>query len=118
MSSPDHLHSDPDDRLVFRRGKLRKREDDEVKMMRDAIESLADVPRVKGILLELGRFYNPVTNAAVVSPETRRRVIALLEEGDPDGARTILEAQLVEYLKMADPPAHPPTRTDPPSNCR
>ena len=109
MSSPDHLHSDPDERLVFRRGKLRKREDDEVKMMRDAIASLADVPRVKGILLELGRFYNPVTNAAVVSSDTRRRVVALLEEGDPDGARTILEAQLAEYLQMADPPAAGPT---------
>jgi DNA-binding GntR family transcriptional regulator len=103
---------DPAERLVFRRGKLRKREDDEVKMMRDALASLADVPRVKGILLELGRFYNPVTNAAVVSPDTRRRLVTLLEEGDPDGARTILEAHLAEFLKMGDPPATTNTATD------
>ena len=68
----------PDDGLVFRRGKLRKREDDEVRMMREALESLADVPRVGRLLLELGRFYNPVTNAAVLGPETRHRILTLL----------------------------------------
>jgi hypothetical protein len=102
---PDHVHGDPDDRLVFRRGKLRKREDDEVRMMRDALANLLDVPRVKGILLELGRFYNPVTNAPVVPADTRQRVVTLLEAGDPDSARALLEAHLAEYLKMADPPA-------------
>lgn len=99
---PDHLHGDPDDRLVFRRGKLRKREDDEVRMLREALENLADVPRVKGILLELSRFYNPVTNSSVVNPETRRRVIGFLEAGDQNAAKVLLEAQLAEYLKMDD----------------
>ena len=40
---PDHLHEDPNAGLVFRRGKLRKREDDEVRMMREALANLADV---------------------------------------------------------------------------
>ena len=102
---PDHVHSDPDDRLVFRRGKLRKREDDEVRMMREALANLADLPRVKGILLELARFYNPVTNGPVVTPDIRRRVVTLLESGDPDSARAVLETQLAEYLKTGDPPA-------------
>ena len=31
-------------------------------MLREALENLVDVPRVKRILLELSRFYNPVTN--------------------------------------------------------
>ena len=105
---PDHSHRDPDDRLVFRRGKLRKREDDEVKMMREALANLADVQRVKGILIELGRFYNPVSNAPVVDPDTRRRVVTLLDAGDPDGARAVLECHLAEYLKQADPPAAGP----------
>ena len=99
----------PGNRLVFRRGKLRKREDDEVKMMREALANLADVPRVKRLLMELGRFYNPVTNAPVVGPDTRRRIVALLGAEDPDGARTVLEAHLAEYLKLADPPASGPT---------
>ena len=95
---------DPNDRLVFRRGKLRPRENDEVRMMRDALAHLDDLPRVKGILLELGRFYNPVTNASVVVPDLRRRVVDLLEAGDAEGARTLLDAHLAEYQKMDDRP--------------
>ena len=104
---PEH-HGDPNDRLVFRRGKLRTREDDEVRMMREAIANLGDLPRVRAILLELGRFYNPVTNASVVGADLRRRVLVLLEAGDTDGARARLEAHLVEYRKMDDRPATPP----------
>ncbi len=99
---PDHIDGDPNDRLVFRRGKLRKREDDEVRMLREALENLVDVPRVKRILLELSRFYNPVTNKPVMSLETRRRVVGLLEAGDPDAAKVLLEAHLAEYLRMDD----------------
>jgi hypothetical protein len=101
---PEH-HDDPNDRLVFRRGKLRPRENDEVRMMREALASLDDLPRVKEILLELGRFYNPVTNGSVVAPDLRRRVVGLLEDGDDQGARALLEAYLTEYQKMDDRPA-------------
>jgi len=103
---PDPLHEDPNGGLVFRRGKLRKREDDEVRMMREALANLADVPRVKRILLELGRFYNPVTNATVLGPEIFRAVVTRLDAGDADGARAVLEAHLAEYVKLDDrPPA-------------
>jgi DNA-binding GntR family transcriptional regulator len=105
----NHLHGDPDDRLVFRRGKLRKREDDEVRMMREALAHLTDLPRVKRLLLELGRFYNPVTNAPVLGPATRQAVIGRLEAGDPDGAQAVLEAHLAEYLKLDDRRSAGPT---------
>jgi hypothetical protein len=98
---------DPDQGLVFRRGKLRKREDDEVRMMREALANLDDVPRVGRILLELGRFYNPVTNRPVVSAETRRAVLMRLDAADRDGAREVLDAHLGEYLKMDTPPSGP-----------
>jgi DNA-binding GntR family transcriptional regulator len=100
---PEHA-DDPNDRLVFRRGKLRPRENDEVRMLREALEHLDDLPRVKGILLELGRFYNPVTNESVVAPDFRRRVVDLLEVGDAEGARALLDAHLTEYQKMDDRP--------------
>ena len=100
---PEH-HDDPNDRLVFRRGKLRPRENDEIRMMREALANLDDLPRVKDILLELGRFYNPVTNASVVVPDLRRRVVELLDAGNADGARALLEAHLTEYQKMDDRP--------------
>jgi hypothetical protein len=104
------------DRLVFRRGRLRKREDDEVRMMRDALGSLDDAARVKRLLLELGRFYNPVSDGPVVGPATRRAVLACLEAGDREGARTHLEAHLARYLRVDEPPAPGPreTRPDPP----
>ena len=95
---------DTSERLVFRRGRLRKREDDEVRMMREALASLPDVPRVKRLLLELGRFYNPVTNGPVIGSAVRRAIVERLEGADLDGARTLLEQQLAEYLKMDDPP--------------
>jgi hypothetical protein len=100
---PEH-HDDPNDRLVFRRGKLRPRENDEVRMLREALGHLDDLPRVKGILLELGRFYNPVTNASVVGGDLRGRVVGLLQAGDADSARALLEAHLTEYQKMDDRP--------------
>ena len=100
---PEH-HDDPNERLVFRRGKLRPRENDEVRMMREALAHLDDRARVKGILLELGRFYKPVTYESVVVPDLRRRVVDLLEAGDAEGARALLEAHLTEYQKMDDRP--------------
>ena len=106
---PEPHDRDPSDQLVFRRGKLRKREDDEVRMMREALANLADLARVKRVLLELGRFYNPVTNAPVMDAATRRRIVALLEARDAAGAHTVLEAHLADFLKLADPPAAGPT---------
>lgn len=100
-------HGDPNDRLVFRRGKLRPRENDEVRMMREALADLGDLPRVKSILLELGRFYNPVADAPVVAPDLRHRVISLLEAGDTEGARLLLGTHLAEYQKMDDRPNPP-----------
>ena len=100
---------DPDERLVFRRGKLRKREDDEVRMMREALANLEDAARVKRILLELSRFYNPVTHSAVMGPETRRAIVERLDAADPSGARTLLEAHLAGYLKMDEPRALAPS---------
>jgi hypothetical protein len=102
---------DPSERLVFRRGRLRKREDDEVRMMREALASLEDLPRLKRLLLELGRFYNPVTNGPVLGSDVRRAVVDRLEHADVAGARTVLEQQLAAYLKMDEPP--PPSSPSP-----
>ena len=93
--------------LVFRRGKLRPREDDEIRMFREALASLGDIPRVRQILLELGRFYDPVTNGPIVTPSSRRRVIEHLEAGRQEEARRSLEESLTEYTRAAErkPPA-------------
>lgn len=69
-------------------------------MMKEALSVLDDAPRVKRILLELGRFYNPVTNRPVLGTETCRDVLGRLEAGDADGARGVLESHLTAYLQM------------------
>ena len=45
-------------------------------------------------------------------PGTRHAVIDRLDAADIDAARALLEAQLVEYLKIDEPPtsSHEPSR--------
>jgi hypothetical protein len=94
---------DRDDERRLRRGlKFRKRDDHAVELFREALEKLADVPRVSRILLELGRFYNPYTNEPIVDLPTRKRIVGLLETGDATTAGQILTERLDRYAS-ADP---------------
>jgi hypothetical protein len=68
-----------------------KRDDYALDLFREALAYLSDTPRVNAILRELGKLYNPVTDAPIVSLETRQRVVGLLERGDALAARTILD---------------------------
>jgi hypothetical protein len=68
-----------------------KRDDYALDLFREALAFLDDTPRVNGILRELGKLYNPVTNAPIVGLDARRRIIGLLEAGDTDRARSLLD---------------------------
>lgn len=68
-----------------------KRDDYALDLFREALAYLHDTPRVNGILRELGKLYNPVTNAPIVTLDARRRIIGLLEKGDAAGARVLLD---------------------------
>ena len=68
-----------------------KRDDYALDLFREAVAYLDDTPRVNGILRELGKLYNPVTNAPIVALDVRQRVIERLERGDTAGARMILD---------------------------
>jgi len=100
--SPDERLAGASEDLVFRRGKLRKRDDPAVDLFRDALASLADIPHVKRILLELGRLYNPVTNGPILDLASRRRVVELLEAGAPEDAQELLEQCVKDYTRPAD----------------
>jgi hypothetical protein len=106
VSDSDPVGSgDPDDERRLRRGlKFRKRDDHAVELFREALDKLVDVPRVNRILLELGRFYNPYTNEPIVDLATRKRIVGLLEAGDPNTARRVLIERLDRYAS-ADPAA-------------
>ncbi len=98
----DEHRPDPGQDLVFRRGKLRKRDDPAIDLFREALDHLEDVGRVKGVVVELGRLYDPVSNGAILSPATGRRVVERLEAGRPEEARQLLEESLRAYAR---PPA-------------
>jgi hypothetical protein len=72
-------------------------------MFREALANLGDAGSVKRILLELGRLYNPVTNGPILDPAARRRVVELLEAGQVDAARGVLEEQLSLYTRANQP---------------
>ena len=84
-----------------RRGlRFRKRDDHAVELFKEAQANLTDVARVDRILLELGRFYNPLLNAPIVDLATRRRVIELLQASRPEEARQILDDRLSRYARI------------------
>ena len=97
--------------LVFRRGKLRKRDDYSVDLLKEAlvllVEPEPDRTRLGRILVELGRFYDPVSNGPVLDPAGRREVLTRLEAGRPEAAREVLEARLRAYTRLDRPPGVP-----------
>jgi len=94
----------PEEERQHRRGlKFRKREDYAIELFRQAQASLDDVALVDRLLLQLGRFYNPYVNAPIVDLETRKRIVAMLERGDVEGARRLLDERLALYARIEDP---------------
>ena len=88
--------------LVFRRGKLRQRDDPAIDLFREAQANLADLAHVKPILLELSRLYNPVTNGPILDLVRRRRLVELLETGATEAARELLEQCVKGYTRSGD----------------
>lgn len=68
-----------------------KRDDYALDLFREALAYLDDTPRVNGILRELGKLYNAVTNAPIVSLEARQRIVRLLDAGEAPAARAIID---------------------------
>jgi hypothetical protein len=106
-SDPSAPRDLDDERRLRRELKFRQRDDHAVELFREALGKLGDVPRVSRILLELGRFYNPYTNEPIVDVATRRRVVELLEAGDPEAAGRIITLRLDRYAS-SDPASDPP----------
>jgi hypothetical protein len=88
-----------------RRGlRFRRREDYALELFKEALGDLTDVARVDRILVELGRFYNPLLDAPIVDVATRARVMESLGRGRWDEARRLLEERMSGYA--------PPTEGD------
>lgn len=108
MAAEGHPES-PGDR-AYRRGFTKKSGDKghdyAIDLFREAEAHLADIARVDRLLLELGRFYNSLTDAPIVPLKVRQQVVTLLREGNPAEARAVLNDLLARYAgaEEGDPP--------------
>lgn len=93
--------------------KMRKRQDQGADLFRAALQQIDDPGRLRHALLELSRTYNPVTNATLLAPEVRHRVLELADGGVGDEARQLLEAALARYVESGQPPQPPQESRDP-----
>ena len=93
----------------LRRGlRSRRRDDHALDLFRRIETNLADIRLVDRMLLELGRYYNPLTNAPIVDLATRRAIVESLEAGQRDVARALLDACLARYAPPEAPPKAAP----------
>lgn len=84
-----------------RRGlKFRRRDDHAINLFREAKANLEDVSRVDRILLELGRFYDPLAGGAIVDMKTRVKIVEALRAGRADEALGLLDERLALYTKF------------------
>ena len=87
----------------LRRGlRSRRRDDPGLDLFRQAESNLTDVRHVDRILLELGRFYNPLTNGPIVDLATRRSILERLHAGQVAEARRLLDECLARYAPPSD----------------
>ena len=79
--------------------KARKREDHALQLIEELRQSLGNLPRVRRILLELGRFYDPVLGGGIMDLESQKRVVAALEQGRTADAEALIQARYDLYIK-------------------
>jgi hypothetical protein len=106
-STRDHREpeQEPEKYVALRRGlRSRRRDDFALNLFREVETSLADPRKVDRLLLELGRCYNPLTNAPIVDLPTRRRIVELLRAGDQDQAGRLLNERLALYARWGSQP--------------
>jgi hypothetical protein len=77
--------------------KRTKREDYAVDRLREARANVDDIERVNRILAEVGRFYNAIADAPLVSLQTRQRIVDLLRDGRLDEACSLIDDCLARY---------------------
>ena len=77
-----------------------KREDYALDLFREAAAYLDDHTRVNAILRELGKLYNPVTDAPIVDLESRQRIMSFLGAGSRAEAASLLDERRRLYAPI------------------
>ena len=79
--------------------RARKREDHALALIEELRASLGDLPRVKGILREFGRFYDPVLGGSIMDVRHQQEILATLESGRTEEALRVIKARYDLYIK-------------------
>ena len=79
--------------------RARKREDHALMLIRDLLASLDDLPRVRLLLRELGRYYDPVLGGAILEVAHQRQIVEDLEAGRREEAERMIQARYEAYVK-------------------
>lgn len=79
--------------------KARKREDHALVLIRDLLASLENPPQARRLLLELGRYYDPVLGGAIVEVRHQRAIMEALEAGRVGEAEALIQARYELYIK-------------------
>ena len=79
--------------------KARKRDDHALVLIRDLLANLANLPQARRLLLELGRYYDPVLGGAIVEVRHQREIMEALEAGRVGEAEALIQARYDLYIK-------------------
>ena len=79
--------------------KERKREDHALVLIGELKENLGDMAQVRRILLELGRYYDPVLGGAIMEVRHQRAIVEALERGRVAEALALVEERYELYIK-------------------
>src|SRR5262245_34669057 len=74
-----------------------KRQDTGIELFRQALAAVDDPDRLKPILFELSRLYNPFIDAPLVDRPTYTQILGAVEAGHVDQARRLLDQRLALY---------------------
>jgi hypothetical protein len=79
--------------------KARKREDHALVLIRDLLASLENPPQARRLLLELGRYYDPILGGAIVEVRHQREIMEAVEAGRVGEAEALVQARYALYIK-------------------
>ena len=79
--------------------KARKREDHALVLIRDLLASLENPPQARRLLLELGRYYDPILGGAIVEVRHQREIMEAVEAGRLGEAEALVHARYALYIK-------------------
>jgi hypothetical protein len=79
--------------------KARKREDHALVLIRELLASLGNPSQARRLLLELGRYYDPILGGAIVEVRHKREIMQAIEAGRTGEAEALIQARYTLYIK-------------------